>query len=297
MCWRRIKPTGFSRILGATKEGLPFISVDGGFSLGNNFEGQLPQTGNTFQFADNFSKIMGNHSFKFGGDIRYQKFNQTLYYNVNGSINFGPGGANDTGDDSYANLSLLGLPNSLQPRFRAGRNWCAARPFTCLRRTAGRSRPNLTLNYGLRWEMNTPLTDIGQKVQTFRPGQVSTIYPCNLDPSNPLYDADAAGSADCHVGRRDAGRAGIPGRQGSADGLTNTYFKAFAPRLGFNWSPAAHDGPLEPAHGWSEQDDRSAGAGDCSTIRLSSWCSNNSAQNRRLAEATTSAILCSRRLS
>ena len=31
--------------LGANKEGLPFISLDGGFSIGNNFEGQLPQTG------------------------------------------------------------------------------------------------------------------------------------------------------------------------------------------------------------------------------------------------------------
>ncbi len=68
------------------EEGLPFITVSGGVSLGNNFEGQLPQTGNTYQFADNFSKIVGAHSIKFGGDIRYQMFNQTLYYNVNGSI-------------------------------------------------------------------------------------------------------------------------------------------------------------------------------------------------------------------
>ena len=96
----------------------------------------MPQTGNTFQFADNFSKIVGKHSIKFGGDIRYQMFNQTLYYNVNGSINFGPGGANDTGD-SYANF-LLGLPNSYS-QGSARRNWCAVRPCTYLRRTAGRS--------------------------------------------------------------------------------------------------------------------------------------------------------------
>src|SRR5450432_136406 len=40
--------------LGASKEGLPYISVGGGFSLGNNSEGQLPQTGNTFQWSDNY---------------------------------------------------------------------------------------------------------------------------------------------------------------------------------------------------------------------------------------------------
>ena len=39
-------------------------------------------------------------------------------------------------------------------------------------------KPNLTLNYGLRWELNTPIADISKHVQTFRPGQVSTVYPC-----------------------------------------------------------------------------------------------------------------------
>jgi hypothetical protein len=58
-------------------------------------------------------------------------------------------------------------------------------------------RPNVTLNYGLRWEMNTPMTDIGQKVQTYRPGQVSNIYPCSLDPSNPLYATYGGGTAGC----------------------------------------------------------------------------------------------------
>ncbi len=100
--------------LGASKEGLPFISVTGGISLGNNFEGQLPQTGNTFQFADNFSKIVGTHSFKFGGDIRYQIFDQTLYYNVNGSINFGPGWRRyDYRGDSYANYPSPGFSQQL----------------------------------------------------------------------------------------------------------------------------------------------------------------------------------------
>ena len=32
-------------------------------------------------------------------------------------------------------------------------------------------KPNLTLNYGLRWELNTPIADISKHVQTFRPGK------------------------------------------------------------------------------------------------------------------------------
>ena len=31
-------------------------------------------------------------------------------------------------------------------------------------------RSNLTLNYGLRWEVNTPLTDIGQEGADLPPG-------------------------------------------------------------------------------------------------------------------------------
>src|SRR5579864_3748569 len=92
--------------LGAKFEGVPFVTLGGTTGLlGNNFEGQLPQTGNTFQFSDNYSKIIGRHSFKFGGDIRYQKFDQTVYFNVNGEYILGSGGANDTGSRSEEHTS------------------------------------------------------------------------------------------------------------------------------------------------------------------------------------------------
>ena len=70
--------------LGAGHEGVPFVDVSGLFSYGNNFEGEIPQIGNTFQWSDNLSWVKGSHTFKFGGDIRRQLFDQTLYYNVNG---------------------------------------------------------------------------------------------------------------------------------------------------------------------------------------------------------------------
>ena len=256
--------------LGASKEGLPFISVNGGFSLGNNFEGQLPQTGNTFQFADNFSKIIGKHSFKFGGDIRYQKFDQLLYYNVNGSISFGPGGSNDLGgvcsDSStpdnckatsdgnvYPNF-LLGLPSSYS-QGSAQHELVRSTSIYLYAQDSWKIRSNLTLNYGLRWEVNTPLTDIGKKVQTFRPGQVSTIYPC-FDPSNP-----SAGQAACDAAGTTPVGLVFPGDKNVPSGLTDTYFKAFAPRLGINWSPAASDGWIKTLTGGPSKTSVSAGWG------------------------------------
>src|SRR5262249_6073138 len=57
---------GITPNLGASREGLPFITVAGGFTIGNNFEGEIPQTGNTFQIADNLTKVLGKHTMKFG---------------------------------------------------------------------------------------------------------------------------------------------------------------------------------------------------------------------------------------
>ena len=71
---------GITPGLGASHEGVPFISVAGGFVIGNNFEGELPQVGNTFHWADNLSKIVGKHSLKFGADVRRQRFDQTLFF-------------------------------------------------------------------------------------------------------------------------------------------------------------------------------------------------------------------------
>src|SRR5262249_52741506 len=102
-------------------------------------------------------------------------------------------------------------------------------------------RPNLTLNYGLRWELNTPLADAGRKVQTFRPGQLSTVYPCTLPSSSPLFNS-ANGITDCNsAGVTPLGLV-VPGDAGVPNGLSNAYYKSFAPRIGLAWSPSARDG-------------------------------------------------------
>jgi outer membrane receptor protein involved in Fe transport len=245
--------------LGASKEGLPFISVDGGFILGNNFEGQLPQIGNTFQWSDNFSKIVGNHSFKFGGDIRYQKFDQTLFFNVNGTITFGPGGLNDVGaGTSYPNY-FLGLPNSYS-QGSAQQELVRSKSVYLFAQDSWKIKSNLTLNYGVRWELNTPLNDIGHKVQTFRPGQVSSIYPCTLPTTSALYDP-ANGITDCDsAGVTPVGLV-FPGDKNVPLSLTDTYYKAFAPRLGINWSPGAKDGLLSKLTGGPGKTSVSAGFG------------------------------------
>jgi hypothetical protein len=233
--------------LGSKIEGVPFIQLNGGFSIGNNAGGQLPQVGNTFQFSDNYSKIIGTHSLKFGGDVRYQKFDQLLYFDVNGWLTFNSTTSGTTGDDlgsdtPYPNY-FLGLANSLV-QGSAQHELVRSKSFYLFAQDSWKIKPNLTLNYGVRWEMNTPLSDSGQKVQTFHPGQRSTIYPCALTVGSDLYNQFGPGEAGCDAAGVTPIGLVFPGDKGVPNGLTNTYYKAFAPRIGLNWSPSWHDGGL-----------------------------------------------------
>ncbi|MBI2683170.1 MAG: TonB-dependent receptor [Acidobacteriales bacterium] len=222
---------------GATREGVPFLSISGGFTIGNNFEGEIPQTGNSYQFSDNFTKVAGNHTMKFGGDFRIQQLDQTLYFDVNGNYSFFGGGTNDLGGPNLFPNYYLGLPDSfLQGSAQTSRYRTNA--IYLYAQDSWKLKQNLTLNYGLRWEVNTPFKDLNKFVQSYRPGVATTNYPCTLlDPSQiALY-----GSSDCSP----SGPANAvfpmglvtPGDPGVPAGFSDTYYKAFAPRIGIAWSP------------------------------------------------------------
>jgi hypothetical protein len=50
---------GITTGLPSNRTGLPFVNVGGGFNIGNGWEGELPQVGNSFQFSDNLSWVKG----------------------------------------------------------------------------------------------------------------------------------------------------------------------------------------------------------------------------------------------
>ena len=252
---------GITPNLGAAHEGVPFISVSGGFSIGNNFEGELPQVGNTYQFSDNFSKVIGNHSIKFGGDLRYQKFDQTLYFDVNGQYLYFGGGPNDPGfSDLFPNY-LLGLVDQYG-QGSAQQERVRSKAVYLFAQDSWKIKSNLTLNYGLRWELNTPLTDQGQKVQTFIPGQVSTVYPCQLSAES-IANFTSLGVTDPTCANTGVVPTGlvVPGDKGIPRGLTKTYYKSFAPRIGAAWSPSASDGIMGKIFGGPGKSSIRAGFG------------------------------------
>ena len=249
---------GITPGLGKNYEGVPFIVVPGSFSIGNNFEGQLPQIGNSYVWTDNISKQLGAHALKFGADIRYMQFNQTLYYNVNGYFQYSSSDPNSpqlladpvNGIYNYLPDYLLGLPYSYS-QGSAQTEHVRNNAYYLFGQDSWRIKPSVTLNYGLRWELDTPLADVLGHVQTYRPGQATTQYPCQLSPNNPaaLY----YGSADCSpTGPANAlnplGLV-VPGDKGIPPGMTQTYYKAWAPRIGIAWSPSASKGWLHKITG------------------------------------------------
>jgi len=98
--------------VGAPDEGLPWIGLKGGFAIGNNYQGEIPQVINTYQLTNNFTRILGKHTTKFGVDLRQQRYLMTNYGALNGQISFFGGGPNDVGFENLIPNYLLGLVDS-----------------------------------------------------------------------------------------------------------------------------------------------------------------------------------------
>ncbi len=223
--------------------GVPWVSISGFASFGNNWEGTLPQVGNSFQWSDGLTWVKGNHTMKFGVDVRRGRFDQFYYYNVNGEYNF-YGTGNDViggADGDYYPQYLLGLADNYSQgsgQSEAIRTF-SIYPFV---QDSWKIRPNVTLNYGLRWEFNTPPTDVSGHVETFRPGQNSTVYPCQLSPTSVTYFSAYVANPTCaNTGTTPTGLV-VPGDKGVPSGMTTSYYKAFAPRIGLSYSPNAKNG-------------------------------------------------------
>jgi hypothetical protein len=241
---------GITPGLPSTLTGVPYIQIGGGAEFGNNWEGFLPQVGNSFQWSDGLTWVKGNHTFKFGVDIRRARFDQYYYFDVNGDYTFNNTGPNSIvpGDgDNYAEF-LLGLSDIyLQGSGqREDIRSTAVYPFA---QDSWKVKPNLTLNYGLRWEFTPPPKDISGHVETFRPGQNSTVYPCGISStgntaSQSYWQSLGVANPTCaNTGAEPTGLV-VPGDPGVPAGMTSTYYKAFAPRFGIAYSPNFTSGAL-----------------------------------------------------
>jgi hypothetical protein len=209
-------------------ESVPPISLSGqiNFSFGRTIQA-TGQYNNTWHLADNFSKIYGKHTFKLGGDFRYLQINERNVYAPNGNFSF-------DGTETGHNVAdfLLGAPSEyIQAALQVMDS--RSRYGAIFAQDSWRVRPNLTLNFGLRWEVSTPWYDTENKIQTIVPGVQSTVFPGA--PKGWLVPGDP----------------GLPGGKPIPPTLAPTTWKDFGPRIGLAWSPTAGGllGKILGAHG------------------------------------------------
>jgi len=182
-----------------------------GYSTGSAAN-QLIQANNTYQLTDAFSKVLGSHTIKFGGETHIDQVNADPIAQFNGSFVFS---GTETGVD-FADF-LIGVPSQY--------NQSQLNPFYARNKYVGffaqdswHARPNLTLNYGLRWDRIAPWSEKYNQISTFVAGAQSVVFPGA--PAGILY----------------------PGDPGIPNTLAPIGERSFAPRLGLAWSPQVEAG-------------------------------------------------------
>ncbi len=187
--------------------------------LFNNFSLGVPpdalrQYNNTYQIIDNITKIVGTHTLQFGANLHYNQINERNYNCYNGCFGFN---GSETGLD-FADF-LIGAPASF---VQASQQLLDSRSkyYGFYGQDSWRATHNLTVNYGLRWEVATPWYDTQNKLETVVPGLQSLAFPT------------------APVGLVVPGDPGIPRTLGP------TKYTNFGPRIGFAYSPDVTDGFL-----------------------------------------------------
>src|SRR5262249_34285219 len=144
---------------------IPQLAFSGGFvsgsaavtNLGGGIDQPNPSAINTFEWLDNLSHTTGRHAFKVGGDIRYTQLNRLYDLAFSGQITFS-GGLNTAGPGGTNVPNALidfaqGLSNgALQFVGDSHRNFRTT-SYDLFGEDSFKLRKNLTLNYGLRYEL------------------------------------------------------------------------------------------------------------------------------------------------
>jgi hypothetical protein len=193
-----------------TAVGPPFIQVNGYTTVGDPITGPRNTYENAYDVSGSLSWIRGRHDLKFGGGYQHLNVNALQGIATNGFFVFDPGFP--IAGDGFAAF-LFGQPVFfLQGRgdFSRGIRGNALNGYA---QDSYKVTSRLTLNYGLRYDLPFPYTEIHKRQTLWIPGRKSVVMP--NAPAGLLY----------------------PGDPGVPAGLIPTFKKGLAPRFGFAWDP------------------------------------------------------------
>jgi hypothetical protein len=173
----------------------------------------LVQSENIYEGMDAFSRIIGKHGLKFGGELHKDQINAHPDVVFNGSFSFN---GSETGVD-FADF-LLGVASSYtqgEAESFYNRNLYAA----AFAQDSWKATSRLTVNYGVRWDRIRPWLEKYNQLQTLVEGEQSQVFPSA--PQGLVFPGD-------------------PGVPSSLAPPRNN----FSPRAGIAYSPGPSGGSL-----------------------------------------------------
>ncbi len=180
--------------LGATDLSIPRLQVQGfgtGFSFGGapsfGIDRGRPntRTQNTYEFRDTLTWVRGNQALKFGGEARLEQNNNNEVAEARPEFTFKS--LLDLANDSvfFENVAV----DPLTGGSANGQRYFRSRTYGAFVQDDWKFRPNLTLNLGIRYEYQTPLTEKQGRLTNYVFGP-NGIVDGRVVPVNRLYNPD-----------------------------------------------------------------------------------------------------------
>jgi hypothetical protein len=189
----------------------PLVSLAGLEQFGNTLQERLQTPVNSNAYVDTLSWVHGKHQFKFGGEVRTS--NNTDKYRPAGGGSFtfnNDGTSSNTAVGSVVNLLLGNVYTASINEYYTIHSVASA--YGIFAQDDWRLTPHLTLNLGLRWDLDAPRKTDPNAQNSFNP---TAINPVSGTPGVVTFS----------------------GLNGAGVYAHNWDLNNFGPRFGFAWSP------------------------------------------------------------
>jgi carboxypeptidase family protein len=223
-----VNVAALSGLQGVTQDprdmGYPQVSFAGLFSTIGDPTAFVSRENRSYELYDNVLLDRGNHHLKFGGYLFRLEFNPVSPTNARGNFTFN---GQWTGN-AFADF-LLGYPSSSQVGIGRADEHGRSTWLHLYGQDDWKVRSNLTVNYGLRYEVNSQMADVDNRLSAVDlPGRRFVIAS---DDNGTLSPSASALLSQIPINYTTSKEAGW------TQGLLRPSYLRFAPRLGLVWSP------------------------------------------------------------
>src|ERR1035437_584527 len=203
--------------------GFPKIGITGFETLGGSTTNPIRYVVNNFNFNNVLTWNKGRHTIRAGGDVLRVQYYQPTNSNFNGTLTF----SGKNSGNGFADF-LLGYNSSTSRKIGTVTNHIYSTNYGAFIQDDYKIHPNLTLNLGLRYELQSMPYEKDGQMSNYVPGLGKVILAGAS--TVPNLDATVAGAGL-------TGLVGLATDNGLPRSLVNSNKGNFAPRIGFAWRP------------------------------------------------------------